>query len=230
MLMSPNGYYCEQLAPSGFPTSHHQSNGMGNQLTSGPASMFPSMSVNVSMNMTYHPTAMTGYDQVQWGASPQATSPGAFSKQYFNSNTGSQSFSHCSLARRRVSVHTASASHRPRLWNKQHCHFRFIQIRSLLFFSPTPGYIQNQSGLLSPGYAGGATYSFTADFRPPNVQDVPLITTNSSFKPMLNSKTQFSPVRHGKKMGFVSPGKLQMVCSDDESQRPNLCRICGKCT
>lgn len=90
------------------------------------------------------------------------------------------------------------------------------------------GYVQNQTGLLSPTYAGGATYSFTADFRPPNVQEVPLITSSSSFKPVLNTKGQFSPVRNTRKMGYASPGKIQVMCGEDESQRPNLCRICGK--
>lgn len=44
-------------------------------------------------------------------------------------------------------------------------------------------YSQNQ-GMLSPTpYPGSATYSFTADFRTPTQSD-PLITANSSFKPI----------------------------------------------
>ncbi|GLV44378.1 glass [Carabus blaptoides fortunei] len=166
MLMSPSGYaYCEQLPPPGYQTApHHQSVGAVGQMAPGPPPMFPSMSVNVSMNMTYHPSTMPAYDQVQWGT-PQTTSP---------------------------------------------------------------GYVQNQTGLLSPTYTGGATYSFTADFRPPNVQEVPLISGSSSFKPVLSSKGQFSPVRNTRKMGYASPGKIQMMPGDEESQRPNLCRICGK--
>lgn len=75
MLMSPNGYYCEQLPPPSYQTNHHQPNGMGGQLSTGPP-IFPSMSVNVSMNMTYHPTTMSGYEQMQWGNAPQTSSPG----------------------------------------------------------------------------------------------------------------------------------------------------------
>lgn len=94
------------------------------------------------------------------------------------------------------------------------------------------GYMQNQN-LLSPSYPG-ATYSFTADFRPP-VQDMgPLLpSTGASFKPVLQGKAQFSPVRTRRHLvssgpvngGYVSQGKG--ICEED-GQRPNLCRICGK--
>ncbi|XP_019881819.2 protein glass isoform X2 [Aethina tumida] len=139
MLLSPagGGGYCDQPFPQ---------------------QMFPSMSVNVSMNMTmhgyhpnshgYHPAADISCPQVQWSATPQT----ANSSQY-------------------------SAG----------------------------------SGLLSPAY-GGTTYSFTADFRPP--QDTPVLAA-SSYKPV--------------QMSFSSPRRRHSITlMDDECQKPNVCRICGK--
>lgn len=95
---------------------------------------------------------------------------------------------------------------------------------------------QGQGGILSPNYP--ATYSFTADFRAPNVES-PLITSNcSSFKPVLNknSFTQLANLRPRRpSIGYssISPISASKVhsgalSSEDESQRPNLCRICGK--
>ncbi|CAH0555877.1 unnamed protein product [Brassicogethes aeneus] len=117
--------------------------------------MFPSMSVNVSMNMTmhgYHPNS--GYPsgdiacpQVQWSASPQVPNPSAYQSQ----------------------------------------------------------------GLLSPSY-GGTTYSFTADFRPP--QEAPVISS-SNYKPV--------------QMSFSSPRRRHSIAlMEDDCQKPNVCRICGK--
>ncbi|KAJ8931875.1 hypothetical protein NQ314_015141 [Rhamnusium bicolor] len=73
----------------------------------------------------------------------------------------------------------------------------------------TPSY-QSQ-GLLSPSY-GGATYSFTADFRPP--QEAPVLTT-TTYKPV--------PV------SFSSPRRRHSInLMEEDSQKPNVCRICGK--
>ncbi|XP_057658954.1 protein glass-like [Diorhabda carinulata] len=139
MLLSPGGYtggICEQTFSQQPP-------------------VFPSMSVNVSMNMTmhgYHPNNNCGYTpteiscphQLQWSATPQGS---------------------------------------------------------------TQTY-QGQ-GLLSPTY-GGTTYSFTADFRPP--QEVPA-ASSSSYKPI-----SFSSPRRRHSINYI----------DDEGQKPNVCRICGK--
>lgn len=64
-------------------------------------------------------------------------------------------------------------------------------------------------GLLSPGY-GGATYSFTADFRPP--QDGQMVTTTYKTVPM----------------AFASPRRRHSLGLDEDPQKPNVCRICGK--
>ncbi|XP_017786445.1 PREDICTED: protein glass [Nicrophorus vespilloides] len=141
VLLSPGGYtstICEQpFSPQAPP-------------------MFPSMSVNVSMNMTmhgYHPAA-TNYPpnsdisyphQVQWNSTPQVSTP-------------------------------------------MSCY-------------------QTQ-GLLSPTY-GGTTYSFTADFRPP--QENTAISTQ--YKP-----TNFNGV----------PPRRRHSIFEEDSQKPNVCRICGK--
>ncbi|KAJ8920250.1 hypothetical protein NQ315_011911 [Exocentrus adspersus] len=66
-------------------------------------------------------------------------------------------------------------------------------------------------GLLSPSY-GGATYSFTADFRPP--QEAPVLTS-ATYKPV--------------PMCFSSPRRRHSISLlEDDSQKPNVCRICGK--
>ncbi|XP_072385889.1 protein glass-like [Diabrotica undecimpunctata] len=139
MLLSPGGY-----TSGGFE-----------QALTHQTSMFPSMSVNVSMNMTmhgYHPNNNCSYSstdiscpQLQWNPTPQGTS---------------QTY-------------------------------------------------QGQ-GLLSPSY-GGATYSFTADFRPP--QEMPI--TNSPYKSMPIS---FSSNRRRPNVNFI----------DGDCLKPNVCRICGK--
>ncbi|XP_022123241.2 protein glass-like [Pieris rapae] len=116
-----------------------------------------------------------------------------------------------------------------------------------------------------------ATYSFTADFRPPNQSD-PLITASSTFKPVLQNtqktpnyifqqKPNFqkmgsmlkrSPSKiyqegqkesgylvnqnqmHAQEYGYsscINSGKVQVGAlsgSDEDDQKPNLCRICGK--
>ncbi|KAJ8942444.1 hypothetical protein NQ318_002656 [Aromia moschata] len=140
MLLSPGGY----------------SGGICDQTFAQQAPMFPSMSVNVSMNMTmhgYHPNNGCGYpssdlscSQVQWSTSAPPVSSQSYQSQ----------------------------------------------------------------GLLSPSY-GGATYSFTADFRPP--QETSVLAT--SYKPV--------------PMAFSSPRRrhsLNLV--EEDSQKPNVCRICGK--
>ncbi|XP_050304921.1 protein glass-like isoform X2 [Anthonomus grandis grandis] len=142
MLLSPGGYSGGNLCDQSFGITQQ-------------APIFPSMSVNVSMNMTmhgYHPNAGYSSDiscpQVQWSANTQA---------------------------------------------------------------PTQGTYQSQ-GLLSPSYGG--TYSFTADFRPP--QDTsPILTTTATYKPMTMS---FTPPRR----------RPSLTLLDEESQKPNVCRICGK--
>jgi glass-like protein len=130
--------------------------------------------------------------------------------------------------------------------------------------NPSPVYPQTQ-GLLSPQtYSGGATYSFTADFRPPTAPaEPPLITTSSPFKTVISKVTSFAPVptatggtpvssrsvcnrRNGSsyqnKMATGSTYQQNKMAAaaaaaaaaamttvnSDESQRPNLCRICGK--
>lgn len=72
----------------------------------------------------------------------------------------------------------------------------------------SPATYQTQ-GLLSPSY-GGTTYSFTADFRPP--QEAPVLTSYKSVP-----------------MSFSSPRRRHSVnLIEDDNQKPNVCRICGK--
>ncbi|XP_074029486.1 glass [Leptinotarsa decemlineata] len=72
----------------------------------------------------------------------------------------------------------------------------------------TPQSYQNQ-GLLSPSYGG--TYSFTADFRPQ--QETPVLTPSYKTVPM----------------SFASPRRRHSISLlDEDSQKPNVCRICGK--
>lgn len=66
-------------------------------------------------------------------------------------------------------------------------------------------------GLLSPTY-GSATYSFTADFRPP--QENPVIS--SSYKPV---PVNFASSRRKYNFGTTL---------EEDGQKPNVCRICGK--
>ncbi|KAL1494012.1 hypothetical protein ABEB36_009685 [Hypothenemus hampei] len=69
-------------------------------------------------------------------------------------------------------------------------------------------------GLLSPTYGG--TYSITADFRPPPPQDAPsILTTTATYKPVSMS---FTPSRR----------RPSLNISDEDCQKPNVCRICGK--
>nr|CAD7606893.1 unnamed protein product [Timema genevievae] len=191
--------------------------------------MFPSMSVNVSMNMTMHgyPPTMDNLQhqmtcpQMQWGSAPPNSSP---------------------------------------------------------------VYSQTSQGLLSPQTYPGATYSFTADFRPfdvvvsasgyepkdpglssrlvpwvflergitPTVTKVwpqpvmPTETTllgpNSPFKPLLNKTancpnlTTSRPANSGSSRRSSTCYQRQVLCqskvaasvTSEDSGRPNLCRICGK--
>ncbi|KAK4875750.1 hypothetical protein RN001_012172 [Aquatica leii] len=136
------------LSPSGYPSS------FCDQGFSQQPPMFPSMSVNVSMNMTMHgyhpntnyPSAEITCPQVQWNSAPQVSVPAGY----------------------------------------------------------------NSQGLLSPSYTG-ATYSFTADFRPP--QDGSVIS--ASYKPVAVS--------------FASPRRKHFQSPlEDDCQKPNVCRICGK--
>ncbi|XP_050681981.1 protein glass [Leptidea sinapis] len=182
----------------------------------GGAPLFPTMSVNVSMNMTMHgcpPDQLCS--QVQW-----------------NQNAATPSVN--------------------------------------VVYPPTQNVI--------PTSYPSATYSFTADFRPPNQSD-PLITASSTFKPIQlqnpqktnpNYLFQQKPFSAQKTMGpvlkkspskmyaevpkeqmgngyivnqgqmhqdygyttCVSGGKVQVGalsgCSEDDDTKPNLCRICGK--
>lgn len=75
-----------------------------------------------------------------------------------------------------------------------------------------PNCYQNQ-GLLSPSY-GGATYSFTADFRPP--QEPPVLNSTTTYKTMPMSFTSSPRRRHS------------LNIMEDDNQKPNVCRICGK--
>lgn len=86
----------------------------------------------------------------------------------------------------------------------------FSQVQWSSTSQPASQGYQTQN-LLSPNY-GGATYSFTADFRPP--QDTPVLTS-----------TAYKPIS----MTFTSPKRRHSLgLNDEESQKPNVCRICGK--
>lgn len=159
VLLSPGGYsgtLCEQSFPQQPP-------------------IFPSMSVNVSMNMTMH-----GYHPNHNYPSAEVTCPQVnyiillLTLFYF-----------CKIIKNYFQMQWNSA---PQM--------------------PVPGGYSTQ-GLLSPSYAG-ATYSFTADFRPP--QDGSVIS--ASYKPV--------------SVSFTSPRRKHYQGSlDEDCQKPNVCRICG---
>jgi len=95
--------------------------------------------------------------------------------------------------------------------------------------SASPVYQQQNQGLLSPYSSGGATYSFTADFRP-------VETTPSSFKPVKASPLAFGARRRsggstcsfgGKASPSAPPSDGGIECVGG-NPRANLCRICGK--
>lgn len=104
--------------------------------------------------------------------------------------------------------------------------------------NPSPVY-QSQ-GLLSPQvtYPGGATYSFTADFRPPPSAEQPFICSSnaSSFKPLMNKTVTFPSTNSAcavknSKRNNLNTGKMHtslVPLTEGDSSRPNLCRICGK--
>lgn len=90
-----------------------------------------------------------------------------------------------------------------------------------------------QSGLLSPGYTG-ATYSFTADFRPPPTQNDP----SPTFKPFPATQTTPSTRRKASlsshptfyESNTTPTGVGECGNGDllDAAAKPNVCRICGK--
>ncbi|ERL88854.1 hypothetical protein D910_06236 [Dendroctonus ponderosae] len=143
-------YHSQMLLSPGGSNLCDQSFGIAQQ-----APLFPSMSVNVSMNMTMH-----GYHTNAAGHSSDLSCP----QVQWTANTQ----------------------------------------------NPVPGSYQNQ-GLLSPSYGG--TYSFTADFRPP--QDVSPILATNAYKPMSMS---FTPQRRRPSFSLL----------EEDGQKPNVCRICGK--
>ncbi|XP_045480208.1 protein glass [Harmonia axyridis] len=157
VLLSPNsGAYP--------PTSNSFCDSFSATQQTSPAALFPSMSVNVSMNMTMHPP---GYHASTGPAVP-----------------GYQTIADCPQVQ----------------WSTCSPH----QI------APSPN---NHQGLLSPTY-GGATYSFTADFRPTTNQDI--------YRSHPHVQMAFPPNRNGRK----SASGLSLI--DDDCHKPNVCRICGK--
>nr|CAH7732790.1 unnamed protein product [Callosobruchus chinensis] len=165
---SPTDYHHHQmlLSPGGYS---------GGLCTDQPftqqTAVFPSMSVNVSMNMTmhgYHPNNGCGYPtaditcpQVQWSTSSQPLAPS----------------------------HHHHHHHQP--------------------YSVTQSGGGGGGGLLSPAAYGGATYSFTADFRPQPPQEI------NAYRP----QGAFSPRRR--------TGGITTIVEED-GQKANVCRICGK--
>ncbi|KAK9870317.1 hypothetical protein WA026_006403 [Henosepilachna vigintioctopunctata] len=158
VLLSPGGA-SYPAASAGFSDS------FGISQQNPQAAIFPSMSVNVSMNMTMHPP---GYH----------ATPGPTVSGYQTSSECPQvQWSSCSPHQ----IAPPSSAHQ---------------------------------GLLSPTY-GGATYSFTADFRPNPNQDI------YRAHPQVQMAFSSAP-RNGRR---TAPG-LPIV--DDDCHKPNVCRICGK--
>lgn len=105
--------------------------------------------------------------------------------------------------------------------------------------------------LLSPGhYPSGATYSFTADFRPPPTPTQPMNSmldsmkvsppspqrnyyqNNVPYSPPLSPTTVFN---QGKLRASKNAASLGLNFEDEDSAdginnetKPNLCRLCGK--
>lgn len=99
--------------------------------------------------------------------------------------------------------------------------------------------------LLSPGhYTGGATYSFTADFRPPATSDAAMKVSPPSpqrnfyssngmtYSPPGSPTNEYSEkLRAAKNSGAVLGLNFEDEDSGDglnNEAKPNLCRLCGK--
>lgn len=85
--------------------------------------------------------------------------------------------------------------------------------------TPTPSvnvvYPQSQN-VISPSACPSATYSFTADFRPPNQSD-PLITATSTFKPLIQNSQKPNNYIFQKQPNFNS----QKVLSQNLKRSPS---------
>ncbi|KAG4076012.1 hypothetical protein HA402_003838 [Bradysia odoriphaga] len=177
MLVSPS--HQSQVQNSNYGSSNYYDSACGQH----PPSIYPSMSVNVSMNMTMH-----GYGE--------ASVPMQCSQMQWTPQNPSSSVN--------------------------------------VLYPP----------LLSPGhYPSSATYSFTADFRPPgptptmnSMIDNMKISSASPPRSYYQSNVNYSPpisptygqmkIRPGaKSIGFDEEDSNDGIQSDS---KPNLCRLCGK--
>ncbi|KAJ6637949.1 Protein glass [Pseudolycoriella hygida] len=178
MLVSPS--HQSQLQNSNYGSSSYYDAACGQH----PPPIYPSMSVNVSMNMTMH------------GYGAEAGVPMQCSQMQWTPQNPSSSVN--------------------------------------VLYPP----------LLSPGhYPSSATYSFTADFRPPgptpsmgSMIDNMKISSSSPPRPYFQSNVNYSPpispnygqmkIRPGaKSIGFDEEDSNDGLQSDS---KPNLCRLCGK--
>ncbi|XP_037911530.1 protein glass isoform X1 [Hermetia illucens] len=184
MLVSPNHHHQSQSQNSSSYSSQTYYDSACGQHAPPPAAIYPSMSVNVSMNMTMH------------GYGSDASVPMQCSQMQWTPQN---------------SASTVNVLYPP---------------------------------LLSPShYPGSATYSFTADFRPPTSSQ----STNSISEPTKipspssqrnyystnisayspSKSPSFSQIKDAKSfgIGFDEEDSGDGLSSDS---KPNLCRLCGK--
>lgn len=178
--------------------------------------MYPSMSVNVSMNMTMH-----GYGSES--VPMQCSQVNIYAFEMITSKRFSQSI--------RLNMHISFK------WTPQP--------------SSSSVNVLYPPALLSPGhYPSGATYSFTADFRPPiqSQQQMNSMIESSKMSPSSqqrpfysNNSLSYSPPRSPSSLPSSqtilrnAKNSLGLNFEDEDSNdciqsesKPNLCRLCGK--
>ncbi|XP_028043714.1 protein glass-like [Bombyx mandarina] len=186
----------------------------------GGAPLFPTMSVNVSMNMTMHgcpPDQLCS--QVQWNQNPSTPSVNVVYPQTQSmispNSYPSATYSFTADFRppnQSDPLITASSTFKPILQNPQktnHNYAIFQQKQNFanqksLAMKRSPSKIYMQEGHKDQGAGGGF---------------------------IMNHQTSMHPQDYDYS-ACVSAGKVQVGalsgCSEDDEQKPNLCRICGK--
>ncbi|CAB3257686.1 unnamed protein product [Arctia plantaginis] len=187
----------------------------------GGAPLFPTMSVNVSMNMTMHgcpPEQLCS--QVQWNQNASTPSVNVVYPQTQNviSSSSYPSATYSFTADFRAPnqsdpLITATSTFKPLLQNPQ---------------KPNPNYSIFQQKPNFPQKPLGQTLKRSPSKLYMETQKEPNIGNGY----VLNHQGQVHPQEYGYPACVNTPGKVQVGalsgCSEDDEQKPNLCRICGK--
>ncbi|XP_037296037.1 protein glass [Manduca sexta] len=193
---------------SGYPYYEHY----------GTAPLFPTMSVNVSMNMTMHgcpPDQLCS--QVQWNQNASSPSVNVVYPQSQNviSPTSYPSATYSFTADFRTPnqsdpLITATSTFKPLLQSPP---------------KPNPNYIFQQK----PNFSNQKSVAMK---RPKMCVQESQKEQNIGGGYLLNHQGQMHPQEYGYTTCVNASGKVQVGalsgCSEDDEQKPNLCRICGK--